>query len=98
MTWLMVATMVWLEAPISSTSLNSARSFGPALVTWLWQDQWIYLIAPPLGSLLAVVAFGFMTFGEREILTGKLFHVPHYRSGFKNVKAPSRQDERIFLR
>jgi len=33
MTWLLVATMVWLEAPISGTSLNSARSFGPALVT-----------------------------------------------------------------
>ena len=96
MTWLMVATMVWLEAPISGASLNPARSFGPALVTRLWQDQWIYFIAPPLGSMLAVGAFRLMTFGKRQILTGKLFHVPNYRSVFKNVKAPCRQDDRIF--
>jgi len=49
MTWLLVATMVWLEASISGTGLNPARSIGPALVTWFWQDQWLYWIAPPLG-------------------------------------------------
>jgi len=58
----------------------------------VWRDQWIYLIAPPLGSFLAAIAFRLLTFGECEILTGKLFHVPDYRSIFKNVKAPCRQD------
>jgi aquaporin Z len=96
MTWLLVASMVWLEAPISGTSLNTARSFGPALVSGLWQNQWIYFIAPPLGSLLAVITFRLVTFGEREILTGKLCHAIHYRSIFKNVKAPCRQDGEIF--
>jgi aquaporin Z len=95
MTWLLVATMVWLEAPISGTSLNPARSIGPALVTWLWKDQWLYCIAPPLGSLLAVVAFRLLLIGKRDIKTCKLFHVPHYRSIFKNVQAPCKQDERI---
>ncbi len=90
MTWLLIATMVWLESPISGTSLNPARSLGPALVTWLWQDQWLYCIAPPLGALLGVGAFRLLTFGEREILTGKLFHVPHYRCIFKNVRVPHR--------
>lgn len=92
MTWLMVATMVWLEAPISGTSLNPARSFGPALVTQLWRSQWIYFIAPPLGAILAVIAFRLLTMGEREILTGKMCHMPHYRSIFKNVKAPCRHN------
>ena len=80
--------MVWQEAPISGTSLNPARSFGPALVSWFWQDQWLYWIAPPLGALLAVGAFRLFSIGKRDVLTGKLFHVPHYRSVFKNVSAP----------
>lgn len=91
MTWFLVATMVWLESSISGTSLNPARSFGPALVTWFWQEQWLYCIAPPLGAMAGVGAFRLLAMGEREILTGKLFHVPHYRCIFKNVKVPHRR-------
>ncbi len=90
MTWFLVATMVWLESPISGTSLSPARSIGPALFTWYWKDQWLYCIAPPMGAMLAVVAFRLIAMGEREILTGKLFHVPNYRCIFKNVKVPHR--------
>ena len=90
MTWFLVATMVWLESPISGTSLNPARSFGPALVSWFWQDQWLYCIAPPSGAILAVGVFRLLSFDEREILTAKLFHVPHYRCIFKNIKVPHR--------
>jgi aquaporin Z len=88
MTWLLVATMVWLEAPISGTSLNPARSFAPACIAGLWTDQWLYWIAPPCGAILAVGLFRLFSLGERDVLTGKLFHVSHYRSLFKNVQAP----------
>jgi len=84
----LVATMVWLEAPISGTGLNPARSVAPALFAWLWVDQWLYWIAPPLGALLAVGLYRLLTGGEQDVVTGKLFHVPHYRSVFKNVSAP----------
>lgn len=95
MTWLLVASMVWLGSPISGTSLNPARSFGPALVTCFWQDQWLYYIAPPLGSLLAVTTFWLLAMGKRGVLTCKLFHVPNYRCIFKNVKVPHLRDGRI---
>src|SRR5216684_3701132 len=88
MVWILVGVMVWLEAPISGTSLNPARSFGPALVSWSWHDHWLYWVAPPLGALLAVGAFRLLTAGGRDVLTGKLFHAPHYRSVFMNVSAP----------
>ena len=88
MNWLLVATMVWQEAPISGTSLNPARSLGPDVMAWFWSDQWLYCIAPPLGALLAVACFRLVTAGARDVKTGKLFHVPHYRSIFKNVDAP----------
>lgn len=89
MVWLLIGVMVCLEAPISGTSLNPARSFGPALVSWFWYDHWLYWVAPSLGALLAVAAFRLLMVGERDVLTAKLFHVPHYRSVFINVSAPS---------
>jgi aquaporin Z len=88
MVWMLIAMMVWLAAPISGTSLNPARSFGPALVSRSWHEQWLYRVAPPLGALLAGGAFRLLIISKRDVLTGKLFHVPHYRSVFMNVNAP----------
>lgn len=88
MTWFLVATMVWLEAPISGTSLNPARSFGPALLAWIWQGQWLYWIAPPLGALLAVGIYRLLAWQKLDVLTGKLFHASEYRSVFRHVVAP----------
>ncbi len=83
MTWILIAVMVWLEAPISGTSLNPARSFGPALVSGNWTAQWLYAVAPPMGGVLGVLLFNVTTPVWREVLTGKLFHAPNYRSVFK---------------
>lgn len=98
MVWFLVATLVWQEAPISGTSLNPARSLGPALVTGFWKDQWLYCIAPPLGALFAVAVFRLLPSGRGDVLTCKLFHVPNYRSIFKNVKAPHLLDGRTRLK
>jgi hypothetical protein len=46
-------------------------------------------LAPFIGALLAVVVFRLLASGERDILTGKLFQVTHYRSVFMNVRMPS---------
>jgi len=92
MTWLLVATMVWQEAPISGTSLNPARSLGPALIASYWAQQWLYIVAPPLGAALAVGAYrliGVFRADGLDVLTGKLFHTPHYRSVFRRVSAPA---------
>ena len=87
--WLLVAFMYWLAAPISGSSLNPARSFGPALVSWYWRDQWLYYLASPIGALLAVILFRLMSLvGIHDVLTAKMFHAPRYRCIFKNVKAP----------
>ena len=42
--------------PISGASMNPARSLAPALVSGQLQHVWIYLLAPVVGSGLAVVA------------------------------------------
>jgi aquaporin Z len=41
-------------SPISGTSMNPARTFGPDLVATTFTDYWVYLIGPLLGAVLAV--------------------------------------------
>ena len=86
MNWIVVSGLVWLGAGVSGTSLNPARSFGPALVTATWRAQWIYAVAPPLGALLAAAAWRLV--GTRKLLTAKLYHVEFYRSIFRGLHVP----------
>jgi aquaporin Z len=43
-------------APVSGTSMNPVRSFGPALVAGDWTDYWVYVAGPLIGAALAVGA------------------------------------------
>ena len=54
------ALMVYLEAPISGTSTNPARSLGPAIVSGQWEGWWIYWVGPLSGSLAASLACSFL--------------------------------------
>ena len=49
-----------LAVPITGSSMNPARSFGPALVSGSWADHWIYWIGPLLGGVLAGLLYQFV--------------------------------------
>jgi aquaporin Z len=63
--------MVWAEAPVSGTSTNPARSFGPALISGQWAGWWIFWVGPMLGTLLALAACSLLA---RRIEVAKLHY------------------------
>lgn len=72
------AIMVPLEAAISGTSTNPARSFGPAVVSGQWDGWWIYLIGPMTGALLASIACSFLA---KKITIAKLYYFDSESAG-----------------
>jgi aquaporin Z len=80
----LVAFLVFVEAPISGTSLNPARSLAPALMMHHAADQWIYLVAPLIGALIAVKVFGLVVAKVDQGGCAKLYHTERYRCIFLN--------------
>jgi aquaporin Z len=83
------AVMVFLEAPISGTSTNPARSLGPAVIAGTWRGWWVYWVGPSIGALLGVALFRFTRLRRLEIEVAKLYHFAHDPHGiFRNAKKP----------
>jgi aquaporin Z len=71
------AVMVYLEAPVSGTSTNPARSIGPSLVAGNWHGWWIYWLGPLLGTFVAL-GFSRISWMRRfEIDVAKIYHFEH---------------------
>lgn len=68
------AVMVAVEAPLSGTSTNPARSLGPAVIAWHWPAFWVYLLGPLLGAGLGVLAFRHRLLRVFESEVAKLYH------------------------
>jgi len=58
---LAIGATVGLEAlfagPISGASMNPARSLGPALMSWTWSAQWVYILGPLLGAVAGAYVY-----------------------------------------
>jgi aquaporin Z len=65
------AVMVPLEAALSGTSTNPARTFGPAIISGRWDGWWIYWVGPLAGMVAAIVVCSSLA---RRIEVAKLYH------------------------
>jgi MIP family channel proteins len=56
---LIVAADILVGGVLTGASMNPARSFGPALLTWTWTDFWIYILGPLAGAVIAAEVYWF---------------------------------------
>ena len=88
---ILYAIMVYLEAPVSGTSTNPARSLGPAVISGAWQGWWVYWIGPLIGAFLATLACSFLA---KRITVAKLYHFDSDRDGlFRRMSHSERTGE-----
>ncbi len=74
-----VAFLVFTEAPLTGTSLNPARSLGPALVTGDYRNLWIYFAGPLAGAALTAAIWKRAGASRgRHPVCAKLFHTHRY--------------------
>ncbi len=71
------AIMVGVEAPLSGTSTNPARSLGPAVVAGVWTGWWVYVVGPLAGALAATALHGRTWLRRFEVTVAKLYHFDH---------------------
>jgi MIP family channel proteins len=66
-----IGLTVGLEAafmgPITGASMNPVRSFAPALVSGIWQHQWVYWVAPILGAQLALICYRYLSHNFHDL-------------------------------
>jgi aquaporin related protein len=50
----------YFQIPFSGSSINPARSFGPAVIMDLWENHWVYWAGPLLGGVLAGLIYKYL--------------------------------------
>ena len=66
-----------ISIPVTNTSVNPARSTGPALFVggWAISQLWLFWVAPIVGAALAGVVYGFFA-GEPEPISERKVETP----------------------
>jgi aquaporin Z len=75
------ALMVYLEAPVSGTSTNPARSLGPAVVAGVWHGWWVYWAGPVAGALIGIALTRLHPLRRLEVDTAKVYHFDDDKHG-----------------
>uniref|UniRef100_F6RW76 Aquaporin-2 n=1 Tax=Xenopus tropicalis TaxID=8364 RepID=F6RW76_XENTR len=57
---------------LTGCSMNPARSFGPAAITGIFTDHWVFWIGPLVGGILASLFYNYIFFPHKKSLSDRL--------------------------
>ncbi|KAH0989826.1 hypothetical protein GBA52_001309 [Prunus armeniaca] len=69
LTGFVVGANILAGGAFSGASMNPARSFGPALVSWNWTDHWVYWVGPLIGGGLAGFIYETSSFSDQQLIS-----------------------------
>ncbi|KAM0996384.1 hypothetical protein ACFX13_006458 [Malus domestica] len=52
-----VGANILVAGAFDGASMNPAVSFGPAVVSWTWDNHWVYWLGPFIGAAIAAVVY-----------------------------------------
>jgi len=55
-----------VAVPLTGSSVNPARTFGPTLISGFWEFHWLYWAAPILGGIIAGVLMNYIYVNQAE--------------------------------
>ncbi|XP_043694597.1 probable aquaporin NIP-type [Telopea speciosissima] len=58
---------VLVAGPVSGASMNPARSLGPAIIMRNYKGIWVYLLGPPIGTILGALAYNMIRFTDKPL-------------------------------
>ena len=65
---LAVAADILMGGAITGAAMNPARWFGPAAVTWNWDNSYVWIVGPLVGAAIAAVLYRYLFLPEADPL------------------------------
>jgi MIP family channel proteins len=65
---LAVLADILMAGALTGAAMNPARWFGPAAVTWNWDNSYVWIVGPLIGAGIAAVMYRYVFLPEADLL------------------------------
>ncbi len=62
-----VGADILMGGPLTGAAMNPARWFGPAAVTGVWDNGWVWIVGPLVGAAVAALLYRFFFLPEADL-------------------------------